>query len=268
METQQLKLILEGALLASSEPLPVNKLADLFDLDEKPENAVIKEALLGLQEDCEDRGYELVEVASGWRFQVRQQFAQWVNKLWDEKPAKYTRATLETLALIAYRQPITRGDIEDVRGVAVSSNIIQSLLERQWIRVIGHRDVPGRPALYATTKQFLDYFNLSSLEQLPSLSEIRDLDKINEELEFDMPAVEGQEGEDSDSEEGDNDNSAEANADNAEESDKAQDDDEPQEEASAEQSEENAEDDESDQVLDDPDLDSESSMATMILPGG
>ena len=255
METQQLKLILEGALLASSEPLPVNKLADLFDLDEKPENAVIKAALVELQKDCEERGYELVEVASGWRFQVRQQFAQWVNKLWDEKPAKYTRATLETLALIAYRQPITRGDIEDVRGVAVSSNIIQSLLERQWIRVIGHRDVPGRPALYATTKQFLDYFNLSSLEQLPSLSEIRDLDKINEELEFDMPAVEGQEGEASD-DESDSDDSVEAGTDS-----EVSDNDE------VDTSEEGAKDD-SDDVLDDPDLDSESSMATMILPGG
>ncbi len=189
MELDQLKRIVEGALLASAEPMTVNKIAGLFELDDaQPGNDDIREALKSLQEDCDERGYELVQVASGWRFQVRQELAPWVNRLWEEKPAKYTRATLETLALIAYRQPITRGDIEEVRGVAVSSNTIKSLMERNWVRIVGHRDVPGRPALYATTKQFLDYFNLKSLEQLPSLSEIRDLDKINEELKFDGPA--------------------------------------------------------------------------------
>jgi len=185
MEQQQLKLIIEGALLASHEPLTIARIASLFDIDQQASNDEIRAALLALQEDCADRAYELVEVSSGWRFQVRQKLANWINKLWEDKPPKYSRATLETIALIAYRQPITRGDIEEVRGVAVSTNIIQSLMERNWVRIVGHRDVPGRPALYATTKQFLDYFNLKSLDQLPSLSEIRDIDKINQELVFD-----------------------------------------------------------------------------------
>lgn len=184
MQAQQLKLIIEGALLSSHEPLTIARIASLFDIDEQASNDDIRAALLELQNDCADRAYELVEVSSGWRLQVKQKVANWVNKLWEDKPPKYSRATLETLALIAYRQPITRGDIEDVRGVAVSTNIIQSLMERNWVRIVGHRDVPGRPALYATTRQFLDYFNLKSLEQLPSLSEIRDIDKINEELMF------------------------------------------------------------------------------------
>jgi len=188
MKQQQLKLIIEGALLASHEPLTIARIAGLFDIDEQASNDDIRAALLELQSDCADRAYELVEVSSGWRFQIRRNFSNWINKLWEEKPPKYSRATLETLALIAYRQPITRGDIEEVRGVAVSTNIIQSLLERNWVRVVGHRDVPGRPALYATTRQFLDYFNLKSLDQLPSLSEIRDLDKINEELMFEPSA--------------------------------------------------------------------------------
>lgn len=185
IEQQQLKLIIEGALLASHEPLTIARIASLFDIDEQASNDEIRNALLSLQEDCASRSYELVEVSSGWRFQVRQKFSNWINKLWEDKPPKYSRATLETIALIAYRQPITRGDIEEVRGVAVSTNIIQSLMERNWVRIVGHRDVPGRPALYATTKQFLDYFNLKSLDQLPSLSEIRDIDKINQELVFD-----------------------------------------------------------------------------------
>lgn len=184
MQQQQLKLIIEGTLLASHEPLTIARIASLFDIDEQASNDDIRAALLELQSDCAERAYELVEVSSGWRFQVKQKLANWVNKLWEDKPPKYSRATLETLALIAYRQPITRGDIEDVRGVAVSTNIIQSLMERNWVRIVGHRDVPGRPALYATTRQFLDYFNLKSLDQLPSLSEIRDIDKINQELMF------------------------------------------------------------------------------------
>jgi segregation and condensation protein B len=185
MEKLQLKMILEGALLAAHEPLPLNRMISLFDLDEQVTNELLRESLKELQEDCAERSYELVEVSSGWRLQIKQRYSQWVNKLWEDKPPKYSRATLETMALIAYRQPITRGDIEEVRGVAVSTNIIQSLLERNWVRVVGHRDVPGRPALYATTKQFLDYFNLKSLDQLPSLSEIRDIEKINAELVFD-----------------------------------------------------------------------------------
>jgi len=188
MEKSQLKLILEGALLAAHEPLPINRMASLFDLDEQVSNELLREALKELQVECAERSFELVEVSSGWRLQVKQRYSQWVNKLWEDKPPKYSRATLETMALIAYRQPITRGDIEEVRGVAVSTNIIQSLLERNWVRVVGHRDVPGRPALYATTKQFLDYFNLKSLDQLPSLSEIRDIEKINAELAFDEVA--------------------------------------------------------------------------------
>jgi segregation and condensation protein B len=198
MQKQQLKLIIEGTLLASHEPLTIARIASLFDIDEQASNDDIRAALLELQSDCAERAYELVEVSSGWRFQVKQKLSNWVNKLWEDKPPKYSRATLETLALIAYRQPITRGDIEDVRGVAVSTNIIQSLMERNWVRIVGHRDVPGRPALYATTRQFLDYFNLKSLEQLPSLSEIRDIDKINEELMFEPAAASANDASDKD----------------------------------------------------------------------
>jgi len=137
-----------------------------------------------IEADCRDRGFELKQTASGYRFQVCQELSPWINKLWEEKPKRYSRALLETLSLIAYRQPLTRGDIELVRGVAVSSDIIRSLLERDWIRVVGHRDVPGKPALYATTKQFLDYFNLKNLEHLPALSEIKDLTELDPELEM------------------------------------------------------------------------------------
>ena len=140
---------------------------------------------------CEDRGFELQEVASGFRYQVRQSLSPWVGRLWHERPQKYSRALLETLALVAYRQPITRGEIEEIRGVAVSTNIIKTLHEREWIRVVGHRDVPGRPAMYATTRQFLDYFNLKTLDQLPALAEIRDLLSIDGELDL---APEGEEG--------------------------------------------------------------------------
>ncbi len=179
--------ILEGALLAAGKPLTVAQLSELFEEHERPENAQIREALQEVAERCEDRGFELVEVASGFRFQVRQALSPWVARLWQERPARYSRALLETLALIAYRQPITRGEIEEIRGVAVSSNIIKTLHEREWIRVVGHRDVPGRPAMYATTRQFLDYFNLKNLDQLPALAEIRDLDTLNAELGFTEP---------------------------------------------------------------------------------
>ncbi len=180
----QLKRILEGALLAAGEPLPIERLALLFADSERPQNADIRTALKGMVEEYQGRGFELKEVASGWRFQVCQDLAPWIGRLWEEKPARYSRALLETLALIAYRQPVTRGEIEEVRGVSVSSNIIRTLLEREWVRVVGHRDVPGRPAMYATTRIFLDYFNLKSLSELPPLAEIRDLDKINAELNF------------------------------------------------------------------------------------
>jgi segregation and condensation protein B len=179
--------IIEGALLAAGRPVTVAQLADLFEDFERPENTAIREALGEVAERCEDRGFELQEVASGFRYQVRQSLSTWVARLWHERPQKYSRALLETLALIAYRQPITRGEIEEIRGVAVSSNIVKTLHEREWIRVVGHRDVPGRPAMYATTRQFLDYFNLKSLDQLPALAEIRDLETLNAELGFSEP---------------------------------------------------------------------------------
>ena len=179
--------IIEGALLAAGRPVTVAQLADLFEDFERPENTAIREALKEVAERCEDRGFELQEVASGFRYQVRQSLSTWVARLWHERPQKYSRALLETLALIAYRQPITRGEIEEIRGVAVSSNIVKTLHEREWIRVVGHRDVPGRPAMYATTRQFLDYFNLKSLDQLPALAEIRDLETLNAELGFSEP---------------------------------------------------------------------------------
>ena len=190
MEQTQLVKILEGALLASGKPLTVAQLAELFEEAGRPDNVTIKAALAEVCERCQDRGFELVEVASGFRFQVRQELSQWVGRLWHERPQKYSRALLETLALVAYRQPITRGEIEEIRGVAVSSNIIKTLHEREWIRVVGHRDVPGRPAMYATTRQFLDYFNLKSLDQLPVLAEIRDLETLNAELGFNQPLAE------------------------------------------------------------------------------
>lgn len=189
-EQTQLKRIIEGALLAAGEPLSVDRLAMLFTESERPQNSEIRSALKDMVGEYQGRGFELKEVANGWRFQVCQDLSAWVGRLWEEKPARYSRALLETLALVAYRQPVTRGEIEEVRGVSVSSNIIRTLLEREWIRVVGHRDVPGRPAMYATTKNFLDYFNLKSLSELPSLAEIRDLDKINAELNFEEAVAE------------------------------------------------------------------------------
>jgi len=190
MSSTGLLQIIEGALLAAGKPLTVAQLAELFEEQERPDNAALREALKEVAERCEDRGFELVEVAGGFRFQVRQNLSPWVARLWHERPQRYSRALLETLALIAYRQPITRGEIEEIRGVAVSTNIIRTLHEREWIRVVGHRDVPGRPAMYATTRQFLDYFNLKSLDQLPALAEIRDLETLNAELGFSEPLPE------------------------------------------------------------------------------
>ena len=179
--------ILEGALLAAGEPLSVQRMALLFEENERPSKDDIRAAIKLVEERCEDRGYELVQVASGYRFQVRQDLAAWVGRLWQERPARYSRALMETLSLIAYRQPITRGEIEEIRGVAVSTNIIKTLLEREWVRVVGHRDVPGRLAMYATTRQFLDYFNLKSLDQLPPLAEIKELDNLSGELALEVP---------------------------------------------------------------------------------
>lgn len=184
LSPELLRKVLEGAIFAAGQPMSLEQLGFLFDEGDRPDNATMRAVLDELVLSYEGRGIELKEVASGFRFQVRQETGPWVSRLWDEKPSRYSRALLETLALIAYRQPITRSEIEEIRGVSVSSHIVKTLIEREWIRVAGHRDVPGRPALFATTREFLDSFNLKSLAELPSLSEIRDLDKINEELEF------------------------------------------------------------------------------------
>lgn len=186
-DTQQLKNIVEGALLAAGRALNLDQLQALFEEDRQPEKKALREVLDALSADYQGRGIEVAEVASGWRIQVRSDYAPWVSKLWDEKPGRYSRALMETLALIAYRQPITRGEIEEIRGVSVSSNITKTLLEREWIRVVGQRDVPGKPSLYGTTRTFLDYFNLKSLDELPTLAEIRDLDEINRALDLEDP---------------------------------------------------------------------------------
>lgn len=202
--------ILEGALLAAGEPLSVQRMTLLFEENERPTKDEIKAAIESVEERCEGRGYELVHVASGYRFQVRQDLARWVGRLWQERPARYSRALMETLSLIAYRQPITRGEIEEIRGVAVSTNIIKTLLEREWVRVVGHRDVPGRPAMYATTRQFLDYFNLKSLDQLPPLAEIKELDNLSGELGLENPQSEGDASEKTSTDEGGEEGSADA----------------------------------------------------------
>jgi segregation and condensation protein B len=179
-----LKQIFEAALLASGEAMDHAQLAALFEEGQQPSPAEISKALEELERDCEGRGVELRRVASGYRMQVRESLQEWISRLWTERPQRYSRALLETLALVAYRQPITRGEIENVRGVSLSSNIIRTLQERDWIRVVGHRDVPGKPALFGTSRAFLDHFNLNSLDQLPTLSEIRDLDNLEPEFDF------------------------------------------------------------------------------------
>jgi segregation and condensation protein B len=181
MTKPPLKLICEGALLAAGGPLTLDQILALFLDEERPSREEIHAAVAALRQDCEGRALELTEVAGGWRLQVRREIAPWVGRLWDERPQRYSRALLETLALIAYRQPITRGEIEDIRGVAVNSQIVKTLMEREWIRVVGHRDVPGRPALLATTRRFLDYFGLRSLNDLPPLAEIRDPSFLGED---------------------------------------------------------------------------------------
>ncbi|MDI9245258.1 SMC-Scp complex subunit ScpB [Marinobacter sp. CHS3-4] len=184
----KIQAITEAALLAAGKPMSLEQLRDLFDEEERPARQVMEHVMVMLESACEGRGFELKKVASGYRLQVREAYAHWVSRLFEEKPQRYSRALLETLALIAYRQPITRSEIEDIRGVTVSSNIIRTLQEREWVRIVGHKDVPGRPAMYATTKQFLDYFNLQGLDQLPPLSEIRDLEEIGREIEKNMQA--------------------------------------------------------------------------------
>nr|WP_258078283.1 SMC-Scp complex subunit ScpB [Xanthomonas arboricola] len=185
MDQALITRIVEAALLASSQPLTLAQLQGVFPEEEPAPPGSIERALELLREGCAERGVELVEVASGFRFQVKADVHGWVARLWTERRTKYTRATLETLALIAYRQPITRGEIEQVRGVAVSSNIIQALEEREWIRVVGHRDVPGKPALFGTTKGFLDYFGLKRLDELPPLSELKDIAELEPQLPLD-----------------------------------------------------------------------------------
>ncbi|MFQ5661555.1 MAG: SMC-Scp complex subunit ScpB [Gammaproteobacteria bacterium] len=183
MSPDQIKNILEAALMVADSPLSVNRLLLLFEKDnEPPQREQIRTSLEQLRQDYEGRGLELVEVASGFRFQARREYAEWVNHLFDDRPQRYSRALLETLAIIAYRQPVTRGEIENIRGVSVSSNIVKTLQEREWVRVVGHRDVPGRPELLATTRQFLDYFNLKKLSDLPTLAEIKDFEHINPDL--------------------------------------------------------------------------------------
>lgn len=189
METGQLKGIIEAALLAYGQPLGIEQLRGLFDEFERPDAQQVRKALAALADDCEGRPMELVEVASGFRLQVRKEFAARLSRLWQERPARYSRALLETLALIAYRQPITRGEIEDVRGVTVNPNIIRTLSERGWVRVVGHREVPGHPELLGTTRDFLDYFGLRSLDELPSLAALRDMDDVGIQLEFDEPVT-------------------------------------------------------------------------------
>ncbi|MGD9107582.1 MAG: SMC-Scp complex subunit ScpB [Gammaproteobacteria bacterium] len=189
-DLKQLHRIIEGALFASNEPLSVERIVALFANEaERPDKKEIRQALQDLIENYAEHGVELKELASGYQFQVKADLAKWIKRLWEERPPRYSRALLETLVLVAYRQPITRGEIEEVRGVTVSTSIMKTLLEREWVKVVGHRDVPGKPGLYATTKAFLDYFGLKSLEDLPPLAEVRDLDKAGEKLQEQLDAA-------------------------------------------------------------------------------
>jgi segregation and condensation protein B len=188
-DSERLKLIVEAILLAAGRPMSLDQLLALFTEEERPERGDLRGALAALADDFRRRGIELAEVGGGYRIQIRREMQLWVSRLWEEKPARYSRALLETLALIAYRQPITRGEIEEVRGVNVSTSIMKTLLEREWVGVVGHRDVPGHPAMYGTTKQFLDYFGLKSLDELPTLAELRDLGTFGPELALDLSEV-------------------------------------------------------------------------------
>ena len=186
-DINQIKRIFEAALLGAGQPLALPQLAALFDEQDMPSHEELARALQELQADSESRGVELVEVASGFRYQVREDVHPFVSRLWTERQTRYSRALLETLALIAYRQPITRAEIEQIRGVGVASSIVKTLEEREWVRVVGYRDLPGKPALFGTTKAFLDYFNLKSLDQLPPLSEIREIEDIDPQLSLGGP---------------------------------------------------------------------------------
>lgn len=187
MEAEKLKIWLEGALLAAGQPLTLAQLNSLFDEDRQPGHGAIREALALLDAELSGRAVELVEVAGGYRLQIRQKLMPVISRLWSEKPPRYSRALLETLAIIAYRQPITRSEIEQIRGVSLSANILKTLQEREWIKVVGHRDIPGKPELLGTTRVFLDYFGLKGLDDLPTLAEIRDLENIEPELALNDP---------------------------------------------------------------------------------
>ncbi len=193
MSQEKVKNIIEAALMVASQPLNLTRLLYLFEEDKsfELERSDIRAAVEELQQDYLERGIELVEVASGYRIQAKEDYSEWVNRLFDERPPRYSRALLETLAIIAYRQPITRAEIEEIRGVSVSSTIVKTLQEREWIKVVGQRDVPGKPSLLATTKLFLDYFNLKKLSDLPALADIKDFDSINPDL-FESLEKEGQ----------------------------------------------------------------------------
>ena len=187
MDDNEVKYFIEAALLAAGHPMSVDQLHNLYDDRSAPEKSQIRQAISNLQDDYEDRGITISEVASGYRIQVKSSMADQLQKLWEQQSPRYSRALFETLVLIAYRQPMTRGEIEEIRGVSVSTNIIRSLLEREWIRVVGHRDVPGRPAMFGTTKSFLDYFSLRKLDDLPPLADLSDWESLR--VQLDLPAV-------------------------------------------------------------------------------
>jgi len=187
MDRTQIKNIIEAALMVAGRPLNLDGLLAVFGDGARPDRTEIREAIDTLRDEYSGRGIEIVEVASGYRIQASADLSDWLSRLWQERPQRYSRALMETLALIAYRQPITRGEIEDVRGVSVSSSIMRTLLERNWVRVVGHRDVPGKPEMFGTTREFLDYFGLRRLDELPSLAELRDLDSLNVELDLGLP---------------------------------------------------------------------------------
>jgi segregation and condensation protein B len=182
MQQETLQKVVDAILLSAEEPLTINKLLAYFDPEECVNRDDIKQALALLKQETSERGFELTEVASGFRYQTREEYKYWVSKHWQERAPRYSRAFLETLALIVYRQPVRRAEIEEVRGVAVSSNIIKTLLEREWVRVVGHKELPGRPAMLGTTRQFLDYFNLKSLDEMPPLADLQDIDQLYPEL--------------------------------------------------------------------------------------
>ncbi|MFW2403759.1 MAG: SMC-Scp complex subunit ScpB [Gammaproteobacteria bacterium] len=184
MDSTQLKYVVEAALLAAGKPLNLDKLQSLFSDKEPPARQDIRAAIMELQSDYAERGLEVAEVSSGFRVQIRTAMTHQLEKLWEERPPRYSRALLETMSIIAYRQPVTRGEIEDIRGVAVSTNIVRTLLERNWIKVVGHRDVPGKPAMFGTTREFLDYFGLKKLDDLPPLSELKDFENLNVQLDL------------------------------------------------------------------------------------